>query len=100
MISRQKLIEAITAGDYTTGNIFKDMELQQFIKDQPPADQWIPCSSGKLPLLCEPVLVTDALECVFKACLLADGNWETEYFILEGNYITAWMPLPEPYKEG
>jgi hypothetical protein len=47
-ISRQKLIEAITAGEYTTGNIFKDMELQQFIKDQPPADQWIPCSE-RLP---------------------------------------------------
>lgn len=59
--------------------------------------EWIPCSE-RLPLLCEPVLVTDALKCVFKAFLLADGNWETEHFILEGNYITAWMPLPEPYK--
>jgi hypothetical protein len=34
-ISRQKLYKAISDGDYTTGNIFKDMELQQFIKDQP-----------------------------------------------------------------
>ena len=59
---------------------------------------WIPCSSGKMPNLCEPVLVTDALECVFKAMLLANGNWETEHFILEGNYITAWQPLPKPYK--
>ena len=37
-ISRQKLYKAISDGDYTTGNIFKDMELQQFIKDQPPAE--------------------------------------------------------------
>ena len=44
IISRQKLINDITAGEYTTGNIFKDMELQQFIKDQPPADQCVPLS--------------------------------------------------------
>ena len=34
-ISRGALYKAITDGEYTTGNIFKDMELQQFIKDFP-----------------------------------------------------------------
>ena len=35
MIDEKKLIEAITNGEYTTGNILLDMELEQFIKDFP-----------------------------------------------------------------
>ena len=42
MIDEKKLIEAITKGEYTTGNILKDMELQQFIKDFPKINEWIP----------------------------------------------------------
>ena len=32
------LYKAITDGEYTTGNIFKDMELQDFINEQPTVD--------------------------------------------------------------
>lgn len=37
LIDADALFKAITEGKYTTGNILKDMELQQFIKEQPTA---------------------------------------------------------------
>ena len=37
LIDADALFKAITDGKYTTGNIFKDMELQQFINKQPTA---------------------------------------------------------------
>ena len=37
LIDADALFKAVTEGKYTTGNIFKDMELQQFIKEQPTA---------------------------------------------------------------
>lgn len=37
LIDADALFKAVTEGRYTTGNIFKDMELQQFINEQPTA---------------------------------------------------------------
>lgn len=37
LIDADTLFKEVTEGRYTTGNIFKDMELQQFIKEQPTA---------------------------------------------------------------
>lgn len=37
LIDADVLFKAVTEGRYTTGNIFKDMELQQFINEQPTA---------------------------------------------------------------
>lgn len=37
LIDADALFKAITEGKYTTGNILKDMELQQFINEQPTA---------------------------------------------------------------
>jgi len=38
LISRKALYKKITDGEYTTGNTFKDMELQDFINEQPTVD--------------------------------------------------------------
>lgn len=38
LISRKALYKKITEGEFTTGNIFKDMELQDFINEQPTVD--------------------------------------------------------------
>lgn len=37
LIDANELYKAVSDGKYTTGNIFKDMELQDFIKSMPTA---------------------------------------------------------------
>lgn len=80
---------------------------RELIESQPPADQWIPCSSGRLPthntFFPQKVFVTyveDSARYTAKAWLNMDGKWANlsngEYFD-EGS-VVAWMPLPEPYK--
>lgn len=155
-INRQKLINDITAGEYTTGNIFKDMELQQFIKDQPPAEcvplsevyrviaghsnyhgdnilaaltcmavgkevkpvrplpadvpdtnvgEWIPCSDS-------PKESGYYMACIYESEVdnydfrktwfahvddydIEESEWRELY---DSETVTAWMPLPKPYK--
>lgn len=114
-ISRQRLIEAITAGKYTTGNIFKDMELQQFIKSQPPADRWIPCSSGRIPkheqkvfitvqLTKEKRYATDATYFTETGIVYKDEWADEGFYTYDSEYgwgryenVIAWMPA-EPFK--
>lgn len=60
--------------------------------------RWIPVTEDK-PRKCSHshVLVTD-FDMVGEAYYNSDGHW----FDLRGNKlkaVTAWMPLPEPYKE-
>lgn len=71
---------------------------------QPPADQWIPCSE-RLPKEDGKYLVT-----IHGTCSIATDTlffnvdrqeWcEHDDFGFKHTYcnITAWMPLPEPYK--
>lgn len=89
--------------------------LEEFINSQPPADQWIPCSE-KLPdeegsYLCTygkyhmgvyrfsndlySVDDYDFTEYKGRAGFYA---YDSEWGYGEVDYITAWMPLPEPYK--
>ena len=110
MINRQKLIEELKesikwiedyceVNEYHNGIVSGLKRAINHVTAEPPADQWIPCSSGKLPDVCELVLITDTLECVFQAQLLKNGGWDVgNLFILQSDYVTAWMPLPEPYK--
>lgn len=70
--------------------------LEEFINSQPPADQWIPCSE-RLPEERQKVLVT--LETFtgvrfVRMDWIKDGNW----WLWNSDNVTAWMPLPEPYK--
>ena len=118
MISRQKLIMAIANWQMTlmpgwssandTDTVIHNTleELIGLIESQPPADQWIPCSSGRLPIhntfFPQKVFVTyieDSVRYTAKAWLNMDGKWinlsNGEHFD-EGSVI-AWMPA-EPYK--
>ena len=58
-----------------------------------PAQQWIPCSE-RLPedVLCV-TLVTDGMDVWAETWVGIVGKWKYNH-----STITAWMPLPEPYK--
>ena len=127
MINRQKLIEK----DYVLYliNYFGRMqtwkhedvlsEIARKVKEakpiyQPPADQWIPCSSGKMPEHEADVLIT--LESLFKRRYAINARYFAEMGVVyedewtgEGFYtydseygwgkhegVIAWMPA-EPY---
>lgn len=64
--------------------------------------RWIPCSKA-LPNTRERVLATDGVF-VGEMCINKRGQWErynvTNYETLMSLDILAWMPLPEPPKEG
>lgn len=107
-ISRQKLIEELESkrrsAEHKVWNEVINM-LIHIINRQPPADQWIPCSSGVFPTEKGWYWVTEDW---------GDGETRLLYYIpkLQGAFeeyiklkyggveVTAWMPaiLPEPYK--
>ena len=59
--------------------------------------EWIPVSE-RLPEFHDEVLVT-ALGEVAIAWLYVDGRWRSNDLVESMyKYITAWMPLPKPYK--
>ena len=64
--------------------------------DDAPTVGWIPCSE-RLPEKDKLVLVT-----VWNGVSIAwrniYGGWESAEDIYEKGDVTAWMPLPEPYK--
>lgn len=115
-INRQKLIEELN-------NLSLDIELwtsmkpneivnatiqaymkfvMETIESQPPADQWIPCSSGRVPKEKEIVHVTILNEDSGER-RTADTKFDGRDYAIRLDYserIVAWMPanLPEPYK--
>ena len=70
------------------------------IDEQPTIElpQWIPVSE-KLPEKDELVLVT-VWNDVTIAWRNRDGEWESEGFYYAKGDVTAWMPLPEPWRPG
>ena len=76
--------------------------------------EWIPCSSGNMPESFERVLitindtVTDIATYYGRKGLLFSYEWNGKGFYKHdgetGHYkvnrVTAWMPLPTPYKAG
>lgn len=63
--------------------------------------RWIPVEV-RLPKLYETVIVTTSANAVMTAFMNADQKWrylEDDELYVE-DVVTAWMPLPEPYKEG
>lgn len=108
MIDEKKLIEEFTkwrdAFDDKEDNMYILMQsVIEEIQSQPPADQWIPCSSGVLPTERGTYWVTedwgDGNTALVRYNPKLHGAFEDhmEYY---GMDITAWMPaiLPEPYK--
>ena len=78
------------------GATFRQHEIIDIIETLPPAQQWIPVSSGELPEKNTHVLVTD-WGFVQEAYRSDDRRW----YDLDGNKlkgVTAYMPLPKPWE--
>nr|DAH88302.1 MAG TPA: Protein of unknown function (DUF551) [Caudoviricetes sp.] len=61
---------------------------------------WIPAEE-RLPKLYETVIVTTSTNMVTTAFMTIDRRWiyiESKELYFKAT-VTAWMPLPEPYKE-
>lgn len=122
LISRQAAIDALAEHEKSKGHnysLFVDIvsECAEIIRDIPPACQWIQCDeempeelyeTGNGRQLSNHVLVTvynkydDDL--FVDVGYTVDGNWlsatVTNPIPIELFDVLAWMPLPEPYKEG
>ena len=90
----------------------------ELIASQPPADQWIPVTYheateeekevyGEFPYMLDCKLPDDGEEilvCTKSGCVWTDTFFNDDGCYLDGGYdfteLAAWMPLPEPYKEG
>ena len=88
-------------------NCFKDEGFKKWIDSQPKVGEWIPVSE-ELPEDEGLVLVTvndKHNNLTFENALITGCYCYAEGWILEGYIdwvdpnVTAWMPLPEPYKE-
>ena len=68
-------------------------------KTEPLAVEWIPVSE-RLPEINVAVIVTDIETTgTYSAYYMGNGFWECDNGTFKDRII-AWMPLPEPYKEG
>lgn len=56
---------------------------------------WIPCSE-RLPEIDKRVIVTGTMWGMWEVDI---DRWNGERWVKYGGYVSAWMPLPEPYKE-
>ena len=90
------LVKAVLLDPDFNSRAVKAIDMAIKALSQPPADQWIPCSSGELPRQGEQVIGTFendngdmvAVPCIYMPQMLTKP-WP----------LIAWMPLPEPYKE-
>ena len=103
LISRQAAIDAIRA---STQKYTGFMEMEMYTDDDAveaiinlpsaqPDTQWIPCSE-RLPDNDESVLISNS-HGVTKAWW--NGRFWTSIAVKKYKTVTAWMPLPEPYKD-
>lgn len=86
--------------DFTFINVLTD--IRNKISALPSAEAvqgWIPCSE-RLPDVGRDVLFCDS-EWTEEGCLRADGDWWQFRWstVMPKEKVTAWMPLPKPYRE-
>ena len=100
MINRQKLIEDV---EYLISHTPEDSKehyaykiCKKLVESQPPADQWIPCSE-RLPEKSGAYIVTMDWDGMPRVTRLYFTTVEDQRWLTFRN-VTAWMPLPEPYK--
>jgi len=114
LIIRQAVIDAIDAvfpvdpmkSEYAQGIACGAALAKTYVEQLPsaqPESQWIPCSE-RLPHYSETVIVSILddtgdynLNYTDVGWITHDGTWIVDND--ENNMVTAWMPLPEPYKE-
>lgn len=100
-ISRQAAINAIHEIEHIDCEGWELIDdIEECLKQLPSAQQWIPVTE-RLPDKDVPVLVYLFGDVPHIAWINRDGEWETEEFIIDCDYLPkAWSPLPEPFKGG
>ena len=93
LIDADKLYAAITYGEYTTGNIFMDMELHQFINEQPTVqpqgidkDRLIEELKKVPPLMALNDNTGDMMPCIPSSTL---------FWLINQQPQTGWIPCSE-----
>ena len=101
-----KAIIEVNVPDFQIGQevsiYFKDTMMIKGIVQEPKTGEWIPVSE-RLPEDSELVLFSTKTDRVFEGRYFAD-NTDCQWYAFRdecfafNNVVTAWMPLPEPYK--
>lgn len=76
------------------------LDIKCTLRDLPAANRWIPCRE-RLPELRKWVLCQCRAGIIDVLRLNEEGDWVKLYpnTIYMNGFVTAWMPLPEPYRE-
>ena len=108
LIRRSDAIKAIKDHSFALGDDYMEINGYGAIDDiraLPSADRWIPCTE-RLPEERQDVYVTvfwdnygDTVTAYGRRTQFGWSLWNTvEGELLKGYTVTAWMPLPEPWK--
>ena len=84
-------------------NCFDEEDFKKWIDRQPKVGEWIPVSE-RLPKEAESVILTAKDDSADSPIYYTSVGWYYNgIWIVENTVcyqVTAWMPLPKPYKEG
>lgn len=113
-ISRKEAINAIKISRYLVDALDKITKLPSadlseysdklwkaaYERGKTETNSWIPCSE-KLPKQGQEVICQCRASIIKVLKLDANGDWyqDADHCYM-GGFVIAWMPLPEPYKEG